>query len=131
MKSKNKSGQPPKYTSVADMSRDIDAYFDMCEEKELPFTITGLAMALDMDRSTIINYSRKEEYFGTIKRARMRVENDLEVALRGNNVTGTIFNLKNNFGWKDKTEQEITAKVRVKAGMGAFYKEVGEDNEPA
>ena len=32
------------------------------------------------------------------------IEAHLEKKLFGNNVTGLIFNLKNNFDWKDKTE---------------------------
>ncbi len=130
MEKKNKGGRPPKYTSAKAMKKDIDAYFDACEENGLPLTITGLAMSLGMDRQTLINYSHKDEFFGTIKEARARVENFLEMNLFGNSVTGTIFNLKNNFGWKDKTEQEITAKVQVREGMGSFYDEIEEEDEP-
>jgi hypothetical protein len=32
--------------------------------------------------------------------------------LYGNTVTGVIFNLKNNFGWKDKNEVEYSEKVQ-------------------
>ena len=28
----------------------------------------------------------------------------------GKNAAGVIFNLKNNYGWRDKTEQELTGK---------------------
>lgn len=42
------------------------------------------------------------------------VEVFLEERLQGTAATGTIFNLKNNFGWKDKTEQKLTGKVITK-----------------
>ena len=40
----------------------------------------------------------------------VKVEEALEQRLYGNAVTGIIFNLKNNFGWQDKTEKEVTSK---------------------
>ena len=85
-----------------------DAYIinekDGVEEKIFAPTISGLALHLGVDRRTIVNYSNKEEYFPTIKKARARIEAHLEKKLFGNNVTGLIFNLKNNFDWKDKSE---------------------------
>lgn len=72
------------------------------------YTITGLANFLETSRETLINYENKEEFFDTIKAAKDRVENYWEELLIGSNATGPIFNLKNNYGWKDKTEQDIT-----------------------
>lgn len=103
-----KRGKPLKFKTPEELETAIDAFFDECDEKEEPYTITGLAMALDIDRQTLINYGRKEDYFGTVKKARVKVENYLEKSLHGNAVTGTIFNLKNNFGWKDKQETEFS-----------------------
>jgi hypothetical protein len=37
------------------------------------------------------------------------VEMSLEQRLAGQAVTGSIFSLKNNFGWKDKSETDITS----------------------
>jgi len=73
-------------------------------EKIYAPTMSGLALFLGVDRKTITNYSNKEEYFPTIRKARARIESHLEKKLYGNNVTGLIFNLKNNFDWKDKSE---------------------------
>lgn len=73
-----------------------------------PYTITGLAMALGTSRETLINYEKRDEFFDTIKAAKIRVEQYWELQLLGNHATGPIFNLKNNYGWKDKTEQDIT-----------------------
>jgi len=42
----------------------------------------------------------------------------LEQKLYGNAVTGVIFNLKNNFGWQDKTEQEVTTKELTPIPIG-------------
>ena len=48
---------------------------------------------------------KKEEFSDTIKKAKLKVENYLEKHLiTDSSTTGIIFNLKNNFGWKDKQE---------------------------
>jgi hypothetical protein len=71
--------------------------------------MSGLARRLEVDRDTIINYSHKEEYFGTIRNAREKVHEDVETRLMDTrNEKGAIFNLKNNFGWKDKNETDVT-----------------------
>ena len=56
-----------------------------------------------MSRQDLINYSKDKEFFDTIKKAKLKIENYLEEHLvTDNSVTGIIFNLKNNYGWKDK-----------------------------
>ena len=103
-------GRPKLYNSVEELEKDISDYFKMCDKKDKPYTMSGLALALDMDRKTLINYSKDEEFFHTIKNARQRVEAQLEENALFNkaNPTFTIFNLKNNFNWKDKHEHEIS-----------------------
>lgn len=99
------AGRPRLYNNVEDLQRDIDKYFEMCDEKGKPYTICGLSNALDMDRKTLLNYSREEKYFHTIKKAKQKVQQELEENLyRLGNNSGIIFNLKNNFGWKDSVE---------------------------
>lgn len=87
------------------MQKAVDAYFDGLKDG-VPPTVTGLALHLDVDTKTLRNYEVKPEFLPTVKRAKQRIENALECGLWGGQVTGLIFNLKNNFGWKDKTEQE-------------------------
>lgn len=102
--------RPKLYDSVEKLQKDIDDYFKMCDKKEKPYTMSGLALALDMSRQSLINYSKDEEFFDTIKKAKQRVETQLEENALFNkaNPTFTIFNLKNNFNWKDKQEHEIS-----------------------
>jgi hypothetical protein len=57
-----------------------------------------------------LNYAEKDEFIGTIKAAKLRIENAIEQRLFFQNATGSIFNLKNNYGWVDKTEQDVTSK---------------------
>ncbi len=99
-----KRGRPKKYTEVDIMQQKIDSYFKACDEKHMPYTMSGLALALDMDRKSLLNYSKDDKFFLTIKKARNRVEKFAEERLFFPNATGVIFNLKNNFGWEDKQE---------------------------
>ena len=107
-------GRPPLYNSAEEMDSLIEEYFNdpsvmfVNGDGQVIFrpTMAGLAYHLGMDRRSLLNYSKKEEFFPSIKRAKDRVEAALEANLYNNSVTGTIFNLKNNFGWVDKTEQE-------------------------
>lgn len=103
------AGRPPKFESVEQLESLIESYFINCDQEKRPYTITGLALWLDTSRETLINYEEKEQYFDTIKRAKSRCENWVEEGALMNrvNATSAIFNLKNNYGWKDKTEQDI------------------------
>lgn len=76
--------------------------------KQKHYTITGLALAIGTNRTTLVNYEAKDEFIDTIKEAKNKVEAYWENLLVEGNATGTIFNLKNNYGWKDKTEQELS-----------------------
>lgn len=105
-----KVGRPIKFKSKEDIEKKIQRYFDDCEKKHKPLTITGLAVSLDTNRETLLDYQDKEEFSDTIKRAKEIIHNWTEEYLfTGKNQTGAIFNLKNNYGWKDKTEQDITS----------------------
>ena len=74
-----------------------------------PYTMSGLAYALEMDRKSLLNYKRKDEFFHTVQRARNKVEADVERRMsdRDTFTPGLIFNAKNNFDWKDKSEQDV------------------------
>ena len=98
--------RPKLYENKEQVHKIIDEYFALCDEKDKPYTMSGLANALNMSRQSLINYSKDDEFFDTIKKARADVEQQLEEnALSGKaNSTFTIFNLKNNYGWRDTVE---------------------------
>jgi hypothetical protein len=121
----NNVGRPLKFKSAKELESLIEEYFDYCDNRiktfykdgqditasvPAPYTMSGLARRLKIDRKTLVNYSHKDEYFLTIKDARERVQEDIETRLmETHNQTGAIFNLKNNFGWQDKREEDITS----------------------
>lgn len=102
------AGRPLKFATPQDMQSAVDAYFASRDENNRP-TVTGLALALGFcDRSSLIDYEERDQFFHTIKAAKARVQEFIENRLYDPNATGCIFNLKNNFGWRDKSEQELT-----------------------
>jgi len=143
--SKHPGGRPPLYTNAEDLSYIIDEYFDYCDNRiqqiysakadgvievmnPAPYTMAGLALRLGMDRRSLLNYSKKDEFFLTIKAARDRVEADVEERMNDKQTftPGLIFNAKNNFGWIDKTEQDVTSNGNTLAPVLVQF--VGDDD---
>ena len=94
-----------KYKTQEELQKGIDKYFNDCDEKGKPYTMTGLALSLGIDRTTLIRYGERDLFATQIKNAKARVETMLEENLyRLGNNSGVIFNLKNNYGWKDAVE---------------------------
>ena len=127
-------GRPKKYNNAEEMQKVIDEYFNGCQkpvkifnkdlgkyitvtdekgnieyEQYKPYTITGLANALNMSRQDLINYEKDNEFFDTITRAKRKVEQYVEERLfNKDDANGAKFNLANNFSrWKDKQEVEV------------------------
>jgi hypothetical protein len=134
-KQKKRNGRPLKFKDVKTLQEKIDEYFASCWIQKIdmygnpifvkdskgkktetavmvqnkPYTITGLAVFLDTSRETLINYEIRKKFFDTIKRAKEKCHGYAEESLFiGKNPTGAIFNLKNNYGWHDKTETDLT-----------------------
>lgn len=114
----NEGGQPGntnalKYKDEESLQKGIDEYFKQCDEKDLPYTMTGLADTLDIDRSTLVRYGERESFAPLIKKAKRKVEKQLEErALSGKyNSTFSIFNLKVNYKWDDNQESSKEAPV--------------------
>jgi hypothetical protein len=114
-----------KWKTPLELQKAIDQYFQDCDDRKKkiatkegavieidhprPYTIEGLCEVLDCDRNTLLNYEKQqgyEPYFRTIKNAKNKIAlNKVERGLSGDsNSAVTIFDLKNNHGYKDKTE---------------------------
>lgn len=120
-------GRPMMYETPEQMEQRIQEYFEYCkgeirkvlnegEENEKilwkrepePLTITGLILYMGFaSRNCFYDYEKKEAFSVIVKRARATIENAYEKRLSANNVTGSIFALK-NMGWKDKQEIGFT-----------------------
>lgn len=124
--SKNKGGRPFKFTDPDKLDMQIEEFFNDCKDNKRIPTVTGLAVYLDTDRLTLLNYENcldnpayekldydvKVRLTNSIKRAKQRVESEYEQALfNKNSAVGAIFTLKNNYKWVDKQEIEQTNKT--------------------
>lgn len=105
-------GRPRLYDNPEEFAEKVGAYFVACEADSKRPTLSGLSYALGFeDRETFSNYAGYGEGFSrTVKRAKLLIADWLEQRLTDKNffTPGIIFDLKNNHGWKDKTEQEVT-----------------------
>lgn len=121
--------RPVKYETAEEMQVIIDKYFEDCFKNKLAEmqedadtlmgtttddifpTVSGLAYALGLTRAGLVCYEKKDnpEFFDTVKEAKQKIEAGLEQRLFYQNATGVIFNLKNNYGWKDKQEVDNTS----------------------
>jgi len=104
---------------------DVAVIDAVTEEKPL---VSGLALMLDMTTETFRQYgntqgTKDSEFSSTVKKAKQRIEKHLEGRLDGGNVIGTIFNLKNNFAWKDKVESEVVQTVGTRRLSAKEYKQ--------
>ena len=138
------AGRPKKYNTKEELEARIKEYFDSCyrpvrvfikdtnkyinltdengniiKEQYRPFTVTGLADALDMSRQSLLNYSKEEEFFDTITRAKRKCELYAEERLYdkdGNR--GAMFSLSNNFAeWKNKQDIDANVNTEIKVTL--------------
>jgi len=143
------TGRPLKFATVGELQTKIDQYFESCWQDRLvrdnkgnvvmgndgkplhekaqvkPYAITGLAVALDTTRETLLDYQNSvfgeklikdnEELFkglsDAIKRAKETIKEYAESSLYTiKNPAGAIFNLKANWGFQDTQKVDLNVK---------------------
>lgn len=107
---KRPRGRPLKFENAEELQRKIEEYFAL----DKVHTISGLAVHLDCSRNTLCEYEDREDFrpdlADTVKRAKERceAENDERAATNKTNPTWAIFSAKNNYGWRDQKEIDLT-----------------------
>lgn len=116
-------GRPRMYDDPEVFGEKVDGYFAHVEAIGKRPTLAGLSYYLGFeDKQSFSQYEEYGEGFSlTVKRARLRIEDDRWQSLidKAAFTPGLIFDLKNNHGWKDKTEQDITLSAHEDA-LGAL-----------
>ena len=110
-----------KYDNLEALESGIDKYFSDQDSKDKPYTLEGLALALNITPQTLCNYGKESysanrentDYFEAINRARIRCVNYASERLYDKNgSTGAKFYLTNNAermgGLKYSERQEIS-----------------------
>jgi len=126
---KHAGGRPPKFATPELLQQAIDEYFESCwvdkvtettdkdgkctmsevRYQQRPYTIAGLAYHLEMTTQALRNYEAKDEFLCIIKRAKQKVEMNIEEQLiDGKSAAGPIFWLKNHAGYSDTQKVELT-----------------------
>ena len=121
------AGRPRQYETVEELEELIEDYFQSCWVDKVtestdkngactmstvtyqnrPYTVTGLALHLNLTRQGLINYQERPEFVDTITRAKTKVEMGYEETLFTKNANGASFGLRSNFNWEDKTTRVI------------------------
>lgn len=95
--------RPSKYSNSKIFQQKVDEYFLYCEKEKKPYTVTGLAVCLDICLDTLCEYEKNPKFSETIKKAKLKIQNNQwEGFLSGNyNARGTEFSLRVNFGYRE------------------------------
>lgn len=105
------TGRPRLHQDPKAFADDVEAYFALTETAGKMPTLSGICLHLGFaDKQSFSNYASYGEDFSlTVNKARLRIEDDRNQRLaKADFSPGIIFDLKNNHGWKDKTETELT-----------------------
>lgn len=91
------------FNTAEECQRAVDTYFDFCDQKGIPYTITGLCISMGTNRMTWKRWIEgRPDLKPVLEEAKTQVEHQVEVRLLvQKNVAGPIFNLVNNFKWRD------------------------------
>lgn len=161
---KHPGGRPLTFPTPEELNLAIQLYFDkqdphvethmvatgvnangktMFEQRDVlteqkPYTISGLAMSIGLDRRSLLNYKERDEFFPSIQGALDRYQEHAESQLFGPYGNGAKFNLVNNYNgkyqpWADKTAVDHTTKdqpIPLLAGLAPAKLEV-EDEDAA
>ena len=98
----------PFYETPEELGHKIDEYIGACASDDgPPPTVAGMAHFLGFaSRQSFYDYEKREGFSYIVKRARLFIESQHEVALYGAAVAGSIFWLKNH-GWSDKHDVSL------------------------
>lgn len=79
-----------------------------------PPSISALCLFLGIEKRTWTNYADDPDLAPLVEQTKARMEAYLEeqLLIREKGVQGIIFNLQNNYGWKQKQEVELGEKTR-------------------
>lgn len=110
-------GRPRVFTTPEEMGLAVDRYLNMCTTHRTPPTYTGMILALGLtSKAAFRRYREYEGYSEEVDRAELMIEHEYEKRLNtATSATAPIFALK-QFGWRDKTEHEVTG-----AGGGPMH----------
>jgi hypothetical protein len=109
-----KAGRPRLYDDPEAFAQKANDYFEQLEAGKPP-TLAGLCRFMGFyDRESFSTYATYGEQFSrTVKTVDLRILEDRQERLMMKFTPGVIFDLKNNHGWRDKTETELSGGISL------------------
>lgn len=117
------SGRARALTDPVDLRQRIEAYFgehqvDIAGESSRqtkPITVTGLCNAIGINSRSLYRYMSNNDEIGMMLQAAYNAIQEMYEArvVYSDKPVGTIFALKNMFGWKDNVDISYTEQRRV------------------
>ena len=101
--------KPLKFPSPEVLEEAFNKYFEDIPEEH--WTMSSLALIVG-SRRLLADYAKREGYEDVVERARLRVANSYEKALRDKAAAGAIFALK-QMGWSDRREIEHSGNIKI------------------
>jgi hypothetical protein len=108
------AGHPRSFKSIKDLEDRANEYLTEAEGQDEPTTMAGLAVACGVSKDTLNVYAKgtydtdNEKYSVAVRMIKTRIEaHKLKMGLMGKtNAAMTMFDLRNNHGYADKTQVE-------------------------
>lgn len=103
----NGSGRPPIIATPEDFQAKVEEYVAQCEVEERPMTVAGICYFLGFaSRQSFYDYENRDGFSYIVKKTRLLLERAHEESLHkgGGQVAGPIFWMKNNAGYRDRTD---------------------------
>lgn len=121
MKKKVGRGRPQVIKNVEELEEKVKRYQKYLKGANKPPTMAGLAYYLEIDRRTLYNYTKKDEFIPTIKKLKDWILMTLEESAIEKGNGGIVFLLK-NYGYTDQQNVDLTGFVDLQV------KWVGDEN---
>jgi len=135
METPNLGGRPPIYESNEENYKKVselcESYFETLDKESFdPPLVTMLALHLGFEsKNTLYDYSKKDGFSDSIKRALTKIEAYHEKQTAGGDkCTGNIFVLK-NFNWHDTVKTEHSGEINNPSATTISFKKFKKENE--
>jgi hypothetical protein len=108
-------GLPPSFNSVEEMRQGVEQYLAWCAEQGLEPNHIEMAHHLGCSRRVLNDYTRRDGYKEVLEYAKERIESVMVRKLTNKSyaTAGVIFNLTNNYGWKQPNQIEHSGAIAV------------------
>ena len=131
-------GRPYAFSSVEELEKDIEEYFDACREYNMMPTNVSLALWLGCDEDTLNNHANNPNspFFGVIKNVKQYLHSLMQSGTLAGDINPVtyIFLSKNYYGMKDDKNITVTPatsnSTNSQETMDAIQKQLQEETVP-